>query len=380
MRLSQDFELQLRSLVGSGEPGALQAGRVSIIGLDRVKQRFGAAWIRLSERADRITRNTIERYLLPGDIFTAFGETNYAIVFSSLDTGRARMKCLMIADEVMKALLGAEGAELISVGTAVAQLDGSFSFDKMMSSDRPLDAAAPSVAPARADELHLERVATEELPRPTAVGPQFCYRPMWDTTNAVLSTYLATLVEPGNINAQADVDSARALDQALQEHALNELARLSKEGCKVLIGLSVHFETLAAAAHRRHYVQALEQGLSSIAAKLLVIEIRDMPEGVPQSRLYEIVSTAAALPRAGRSNAYRLYGLQRVPRYRRCRRRVRHRRPSRFRAHHHSTDEPIQPGRRKSAAGNLCPWLALGEFGRSRGGRWIPLHRGRSRR
>jgi hypothetical protein len=296
--LSSDFEQRLKTLIGSGEPGALQAGRVSLIGLDRVKERFGSSWERLASRADRIARNTIERYLLPGDIFTAFGEANYALVFSSLDTDRARMKCLLIANEVTKALLGDEGAELISVGTAVAKLDGGFSFDDMMSAERPLDIhASPVVEPT-------EQPASVELsPRPAANpdSPRFSFQPMWDTAKAVLSTYLCTPVD-GDRQAEHDfgegLDSIVQLDLALEKCVLGELTRLSKEGCKVLIGMSVHFETLAAAAHRRHFTQMLEQGLTSSAARLLVIEIADVPDGVPQSRMYELTTPLTRYCRA----------------------------------------------------------------------------------
>src|SRR5665213_4006270 len=161
--LSADFERRLKALLGSGQAVALQAGRVSIIGLDRVKERFGVAWKRLAARADQITRNTIKRYLLPGDIFAAFGGTNYVIVFASLDNEGARMKCFLIAREVTKALLGEEGAELISVGTAVAQLDGTFSIDQMMSADRPFDSPIQRVAAIPSDCLLYTSDAADDL-------------------------------------------------------------------------------------------------------------------------------------------------------------------------------------------------------------------------
>ena len=298
--LSPDFEHQLRSLIGSGEPGALQAGRVSIIGLDRVKERFGAAWKRLADRADRITRNTIERYLLPGDIFTAFGETNYVVVFSSLDTERARMKCLLIANEVTKALLGEAGAELISIGTAVAPLDGNFSFDEMMAADRPLDIPTRTAA-VGGEQPGPGSVNADPAPRAIPDGPRFSFQPMWDTAKAVLSTYLCTPVggdRQGNPDLGDERDSIVRLDLALQKCVLGELTRVSNEGCKVLIGVSVHFETLAAAMQRRHYIQALEQGLPKDAARLLVIEIADVPEGVPQSRMHELTAPLTRYCRA----------------------------------------------------------------------------------
>jgi hypothetical protein len=300
--LSVDFERRLKALLGRGQAGALQAGRVSIIGLDRVREHFGAAWKRLAARADQITRNTIKRYLLPGDIFAAFGGTNYVIVFASLDNECARMKCFLIAREVTKALLGEEGAELISVGTAVAQLDGTFSFDQMMSADRPFDSPIQSVAAVPSElEARLESATAARARPATPEGPHFHFQPMWDTAKAVLSTYLCTPVD-GHHRAELyfgqDRESLARLDFASQKCVLGELTRLSNDGCKVLICVSVHFETLAAATHRRQYLQALEQGLPRDAARLLVIEIADVPEGVPQSRMYDLTTPLTRYCRA----------------------------------------------------------------------------------
>jgi hypothetical protein len=284
---SPDFEQRLKATVGTRDPSAVQAGHVSIIGLDKVKARFGAQWQRLAGRAARIARNTIERHLGPGDIFTEFLETNYVIVFANLDEAAARVKCLLIADEVTKALLGEDGGDLITVDVDVVGLDR-------------LGFARKTAAEPTVDDLEFEPEAPPPPVRRDIMDRiRFTYRPMWDRSHDVLSTYLCVPVVGSNgadhdrdldHEVGRDPEAIARLDQAQQAHVLRELARVEDEGDKLLITLCVHYETLAVSTQRRRYQQALADGLSPQGARLLVIEIADVPEGVPQSRVVQLVS------------------------------------------------------------------------------------------
>jgi hypothetical protein len=128
----------------------------------------------------------------------------------------------------------------------------------------------------------------------------FAYRPMWDTTLGALSAYLCVPLSRSADASAALNDvttsgggTAEALvqhDFDMQAHVCGILRRMQSEGCRVLIVLGVHFETLAAAARRRRYVETLAQSISAELARLLVIEIVDVPDGVPPSRIFDIVS------------------------------------------------------------------------------------------
>ena len=85
-------------------------------------------------------------------------------------------------------------------------------------------------------------------------------------------------------------DEVAARDFLLQEHALKELQSVVRNQGKVLIGLTVHFETLASASRRRQYVERLQRELSRQAASLLVIEIANVPAGVLQPRMHDLVA------------------------------------------------------------------------------------------
>lgn len=301
--VSSDFGGSLKSLVGQKGAATLQAGHVTVIGLDRVKERLGKNWERLAGRVDRIARNTIERYLLPGDIFTSWPGSGYVIVFATLDPERARMKCVLIAEEVMRTLLGEEGADLISVTSAVAQLDHFLS-------SRPSEPTSPPASPAvEFVPVVSEPSPPEPMPAPQESAPAakitmpqrgdllgdfcFAYRPMWDAKRNVLSANLCIAALPtSNGDTEFalgdDVGMMECLDFAIAQRVIRDLARMGDEGTRALVILCVHFETLSSAARRRRYVQTLH-ALPAAAKELLVIEISDVPDGVPEPRMQELV-------------------------------------------------------------------------------------------
>jgi hypothetical protein len=308
--VSGDFEARLALLKGQGSAGAVPAGRISIIGLDRAREKFGNSWERLAGRVDRIARNAIERYLLPGDIYTVWRETSYLIVFASLELDRANMKCLLIADEVMKALFGEGGNDLISVDSAVTRIEAGGLMQALLDDQLfPPDGKAKPSVPAPAPEPMKPAAPLSHRDLPGDLS--FAYRPIWDTTLGALSAYLCVpMLRSGDAPTHIDAvsalggspDAVAELDFAVQEHVCGTLQRMQSEGCRVLVILAVHFDTLAAAARRRRYLEALTRSVSAELAKLLVIEIIDVPVGVPPSRMFDI---AGALRRLCRGVAAR---------------------------------------------------------------------------
>jgi hypothetical protein len=106
-----------------GNGGAAQAGRINVIGLDRIKDKLGDRWSALSERVHAVARSALNKCLQPGDIWTSSGDS-YVIAFGSMNVEEARTKCRMIAQMIESALLGEADGRSISVATAVATVDG----------------------------------------------------------------------------------------------------------------------------------------------------------------------------------------------------------------------------------------------------------------
>jgi len=297
----REFGERIKILLSQSGQKSLLSGRVNMIGMHKIKERFGAEWEKFADRADRIARNTIERHLVSGDIYTCLHRVIYVIVFARLSAHQAQVKCTLIADEIAKALLGEEGTDLLTVKTSVKAIDGSFRLEsiklaeKLGGSDGELEfvedeteAAANGAAPAAAK--------TENV----LGGLSFAYRPMWDSGRNVVSAYRCTALLPSIDDGTAPVDARivvgneaaviHRLDEAVRDQVLKDLDALIRDNCTLLLSLPVHFETLGAIGRRRQFVEALGKSLDDRARKLLLIEIQSVPQGVPPARLIEIVA------------------------------------------------------------------------------------------
>ena len=125
--------------------GAAQAGRINVIGLDRIKTKLGDRWDGLSERVHGIARSAIKRSLGPDDVWTDCG-SGYVIAFGTLDIKEAQIKCRMIAQIIEQALVGEIDNEGVSVATTVATVNGDVLLRDLPSLDAML-ARAPAFEP-----------------------------------------------------------------------------------------------------------------------------------------------------------------------------------------------------------------------------------------
>jgi hypothetical protein len=305
---------------------SLQASRVNVIGLKRVKDRFGDAWKHVADRADRIARNVIERHLDPGDIYATWGVDTYITVFARLSEQEARVKCYLIGNEIVRTLLGDEASEYLEVKTAVTRVDGGVDLKEVGSMDRLFEGAevisplAPPPEPAPAAPHPAEAMSAEtglsfvpiERDRPAGTvqsapaavtdvlaGVNFAFRPMWDPMRNVIATYLCVprvrLSDIGGADGDAslavagDPDAMKRLDIAVIAHVKADLKAMAADGRRLIIAMPIHFETLCSAALRRRF--AAEIGAIPEAMKqYLVIEVIDVPSGVLKSRLMEVIA------------------------------------------------------------------------------------------
>ncbi|HXP73537.1 MAG TPA: hypothetical protein VN823_05275 [Stellaceae bacterium] len=315
-----EFLGQIRQLLE--RTPSLQASRVNIIGLKRIKERFGDAWQRVADRADRIARNVIERHLDPGDIYATWGEDTYITVFARLSEQEARVKCYLIGNEIVRTLLGDDASEYLEVKTAVTRVDGSVdlkavgSMDQMFEGAEVISPLAPPELKAGADDaprtnddtgltlvpIERDRVVQREADAVRAnvlAGVDFVFRPMWDPTRNVIATYLCVprvrlsdidgAVGDASLAVAGDSDAMARLDAATVARVKGDLRAMAADGRRLIIAMPIHFETLCSTALRRRC--AAEIGTIPEAMKqYLVIEVIDVPAGVLKSRLMEVIA------------------------------------------------------------------------------------------
>ena len=279
-----NFRDELRSIGRQAAPGTLLAGHISLLGLDRIKEKLGSNWDRLAARVDRIAQTTIKRYLVPGDIFTQWKGSSYVLVFSTLGPEQARMKCRLISNEISKALLGEENAENIEVKTVVVKLDHTFHIEDLGSLDKILTQANEPQEPQTIETEQKHAAPVQQPPQ-----RRFAFRPMWNPRKRVLSSYRCVVTGTSKVLA-ADPKEVEELDFAAAEHVLDELDAILADRRVLLLGLPVHFETLSVGVTQRRYMELLAKRLTPDRARYALIALLDPPDGVVQSRLSQLLS------------------------------------------------------------------------------------------
>jgi len=313
---------KIRILVPAGRDPSVKTGQVNLISIARIRDYLGTQWPHYAVQADRIARNAIERYLIGGDIYTRWNDEGYILVFATLDFHHAQVKCKLIGEEITKKLLGEETDDLAVVRHVEVQGDGTVTFTNVPGFEELValtvgedsrDVGAPSplgvVSSSPAGEAAPPSAAQPEAKASDPLAELgFSYRPTWDPGRGVIAAYLCVpmLPEvPGSARRMRaapvlkdDVPSLERLDFTTLLHGIGLVEGLVKDKRRLLITVSVRFETLCIAAHRRRYIEILRTRLSPEAASLLVIELVSVPNGVPEARLIEITSPLRAHARA----------------------------------------------------------------------------------
>ena len=337
-----EFLGQVRSMLQ--QTPSLQASRLNIIGLKKVKEHFGDEWKRVADRADRIARNVIERHLNPGDIYATWGVDTYITVFARLSEQEARVKCYLIGNEIVRTLLGDEASEFLEVKTAVSKVDGSVDLKTIGSLQQMFDgadvisplappadspsssASTPAAVPAPATTtkdttaalaaetghtfVPIEREKRAAAPATVAESPNtpaadvlagvdFVFRPMWDPTRNVIATYRCIpQVKLSDVNGAAgdaslavagDPDAMAQLDRATLARIKTDLKAMAADGRRLIIAMPLHFETLCSGAQRRRIAAELT-AIAESMKQYLVIEIVGVPTGFLKSRLMEVIA------------------------------------------------------------------------------------------
>lgn len=321
----KQFKQQLRDIFRKQE--TIAAGAVHLIGLDDLQNRLGPRWEGAKERVHALTRRLIERNLSPKDAWFQYGDNNYVIAFSNLQKQAAQLVCANIATQLHQLLLGADQTGDITVQTAVMELNGGVEFemtrlDTLLNAvvketaippnavTSPPDAHAsgenrrvPSLEDCSGSSLEsrilnfqMELMSVENEVHPVRI----LYSPVWDVQRQVISTYVcrANRVRPGRedawgygvLNNAENTAAILDLDIETLSRAIATYNELFQNRFRCILGLPVHFETIAVIRRRREYLQLCRM-IPQCLMPFLIFNLAGLPRGIPYSRLMELVTT-----------------------------------------------------------------------------------------
>lgn len=120
--------------------GSVVAGRLQMIGLERVKKQLGADWPRYAKRILDIANKIISNHLTPQDVVQKQGNAGFVICFAELSEEEASFKASAIARKIQEKVLGSEEGAAVDVEMAPETLTESM--------EVKTDAVTMEVAPA----------------------------------------------------------------------------------------------------------------------------------------------------------------------------------------------------------------------------------------
>lgn len=290
-RDSDGFRREVLAYVRRSRLGGdtLFAGSVQVLGLEQVHARLGPSWAEVRPHIHQVVYQTVERHLTDLDLYVRVSEDRVILLFGNALKPEAEATARSIAVEIENRLadLVPGGAE-ISVASVAVPIDPGIDGAAVTSVEslaRTLDRAISRRE--RENAAAAAEMAANTTPR---------YWPIAHLKKRMVSAYRVELIGAGNV----DEDVAFAtpdqfgqiladLDRLIIETAARDLTATGALHLKAMMLIPVHYETLANKLLRDRYVQALKH-LPASAKRRGIVHLLDMPVGVPQSRLFQILS------------------------------------------------------------------------------------------
>lgn len=277
----------------------LVTGSIQIIGLDEVKARYSAQWGCIRDNIMEIAAAYISRKLGRHDIFVPLDDGHFALLFADASRRDAIARARVIANDLVNKLFGEmPGGELISVEAAILTVEDFDGLETIHSLEELVSCFQKAIRQAQQREsAHLE-VQEAEL--------DVRFRPLINHRKSFVGLYEV-------IDREADEEVTEApgtedlwrdgshriraeLDCLMLTELTTAVNRLGGPARKPALFLSVQFETLANSYFRSRYARLLA-AFPHYSAQRLILNVRDIPTGVPNSRYRQIFTSLRPLVR-----------------------------------------------------------------------------------
>ncbi len=268
----------------------MERGCVYVIGLDDVRAQMGERWDKRKETVWARLEILLSHKLGQTDCFLQLDELSFLVSMPTAMEEEAQVFCLRIAHDLHHSLLGCCETEKLCLARACA-LEG----DKIVSA--PIAGPALQSLAVRAG-LAPPGISGATLPgdalTPRASPQPFVqnFTPFWDAQKQAITSYRSSACLNPASDPRFDTHFKQELSQTLAciSGAAGCLSRHLALGERVMVWLPMSYEILTSPIGRME-IAGLSRGLSAELRPYLVFEICDLPQGVPQSRLTELVGS-----------------------------------------------------------------------------------------
>ena len=282
----------------------MRRGCVNLIRCDTIKAEAGARWEKIGGAVSAQLETLLRQKLGPSDFFAALDDTTFLVSTPSADAEAAQVLCLRVAHELHTMFLGpckiaklriARAVDLNGDKIEVADLEGE-TLNRLAAraglacDEEFLRARAPQHAGAAKAANGAQRTAFREK-----------FAPLWDAQREAVTAWRCITLERPPVRAndppgmQFKLDLGATLSRI--RRSADALTRHLTSGDRFLVFATVPYEILSSPIGRME-IATLCRSLSANLRPYLVFEIDDLPCGVPQSRLFELVGVLRPFCRA----------------------------------------------------------------------------------
>lgn len=319
---------QIKTLLAGRD--STRIDHLHLIGLEKIRDHFGDDWDRVAPKGLKIAEGILRAHLVATDIVVALGNLGYLILFNKLSKNEADIKAAMIAAGIANRLMGGiqDAQEVVTVsvsetvdgGVLIAEKSVIDVVDDLVANETAI-ASNTSTIP---DNGHNELAWTED--REPAVSREnlaqmhennnhrqlrsdirFTYKPMWDVSRKVLSTYRCVAVLNDSYGKTASVydvlsgadseDTFTGLDLMTLQTVIKVLEDLHSRGRRILMVSPVHYRTLQRINDFTR-LKVFCQSMSDVIRRDIIFELVGIPDLISQRSEMELVS---GLKNMGRS-------------------------------------------------------------------------------
>jgi len=275
----------------AASPELIERGSVYIISLAQIRAAMAPRWERQCGAVWGHLENLMRQRLGPTDFFCAVDDSAALLCLPSLSAEEARICCLRIAHELNTILLGAYDLSKLAIERVSSWQDGSF--------------ATAEIAPSQADfgilksDPSIQNCEPSEQ-RPgaasTVPGAKSLHRfmPVWDAQKDAVTTYrchfVAETASAEPMGRQEQFKFALSATMTGMRQATESLQQRLAAGDRFLLWIPVSYDVLGSPIGRME-ISAHCRNLPAELRPYLMFEISDLPYGVAQSRLSDLVAS-----------------------------------------------------------------------------------------
>jgi hypothetical protein len=288
---------EIPDIQAASSPALLQRGCVHVIGLEPLRDRAGPRWQKMRSAVYARLEMILQQRLGPTDFFLPLDDVTYLVTMPGTESEDARIACLRATYDLYVSYLGQCEIDSIRLYDA-KQADGNSIAVERIATEH-LRTLAQRAGISEDSGKSLARTSTgqrQDSGNRTTIDVAVHFLPVWDAHNEAITLYICApsrlalksdpLVELtlGDLKPQARAE----VEISCLQQGVAALTEHLKRGERFMMAFQVCYDTLSSHIGRVQFTDAFRE-LPSEFRQYLIIQLTEVPSGVPHSRLSDLV-------------------------------------------------------------------------------------------